>query len=50
MIDNDTGSRMNNQIILNVHKELTDEIDLTNITKEFISGNENREKVFGHCN
>ena len=41
---------MNNLMILNVHKELTDEIDRTDITKGFIGGNESREKVFGHCN
>ena len=45
-----TKERINNLMILNVHKELTDEIDLTDITKEIISGNESREKVFGHCN
>ena len=45
-----TQERINNLMILNVHKELTDEIDLTDIAKEIISGNESREKVFGHCN
>ena len=37
---------MNN---LNVHKELTEEIDLFDIAKKFISGNESRENVFGRC-
>ena len=45
-----TQERINSLMILNVHKELTDEIDLTDIAKEIISGNESREKVFGHCN
>ena len=47
-----TKERINNLMILNqlnVHK-LTDEIDLTDIAKEIISGTESREKVFGHCN
>ena len=35
-----TQERINNLMILNVHKELTDEIDLTDIAKEFIGGNE----------
>ena len=43
-----TQERINNLMILNV--QLTDEIDLTDIAKEIISGNESREKVFGHCN
>ena len=44
-----TQERMNNLMILNVHKELTEEIDLFDIAKEFISGNESRENVFGRC-
>ena len=35
-----TQERMNNLMILNVHKELTEEIDLFDIAKEFISENE----------
>ena len=38
-----TQERINNLMILNVHKELTDEIDLTDIAKEFIGGNESRK-------
>ena len=45
-----TQERINNLMIFkHVQKELTDETNLTDIAKEFISGNENREKVFGHC-
>ena len=36
-------------MILNVHKELTEEIYLFDIAKEFISVNESRENVFGRC-
>ena len=44
-----TQEKMYNLMILNVHKELTEEIDLFDIAKEFISGNESRENVFGRC-
>ena len=44
-----TQERMNNLMILNVHKELTEEIYLFDIAKEFISENESRENVFGRC-
>ena len=45
-----TQERMNNLMIFkHVQKELTDEIDLTDIAKEFISRNESREKVVDHC-
>ena len=45
-----TQERLNHVMILNVHKELADAIDLTDIAKEFASANESRQQTFGHFN
>ena len=42
-----TQLRLNNLIVLHVHKNLSDDLDLTSIAMEFISGNESRQRFFG---
>ena len=39
--------RLNHVMILHIHKERTDKLDLTTIAKEFVSINERRENYFG---
>ena len=39
--------RFNNLIVLHIHKEKTDNLDLTACLNEFVSGNEHRLSVFG---
>lgn len=43
-----TQNRLNHIMILNVHKKSTEELDLQNIMREFISRTEERKKVFGN--
>lgn len=43
-----TEKTLNNCFMLHVHKELTDELDLVKIAKEFISISDERIKYFGH--
>ena len=43
-----TQERLNHVILLHTHKDKTDEIDLTEIAKDFISSNERRIGFFGH--
>lgn len=40
--------RLNNCLLLHVHKEITDSLNLTLIAKEFIEINDERRKYFGH--
>ena len=40
-------SRLNHVLLLHVHKERTDNIDLLKIAKEFVSVNERRKNFFG---
>ena len=42
-----TQSRLNNLMILHVHKSITDKICLTDIGNEFVSGSSHRENRFG---
>ena len=42
-----TEKRLNNCMLLHVHKELTDKIDLTEIAKEFVCVREERQRYFG---
>ena len=42
-----TQQRLNNVMMLHVHKELTDEIDLGLIVTEFIGDSEHRQSIFG---
>lgn len=43
-----TEKRLNNCLLLHVHKDLTDSIDLTLIAKEFIDCNDERKRYFGN--
>ena len=45
-----TEKRLNNCVLLHIHKELTDELDLIYIAKEFIKVNSDRERYFGSFN
>ena len=42
-----TEKRLNNCLLLHMHKQLTDQLDLTNIAVEFISANSERTRHFG---
>ena len=42
-----TQARLNNIMILHIHKHLTDNIDHTKVLNEFSTANENRRKQFG---
>ena len=42
-----TEKRLNNCLLLHVHKELTDQLNITDIAKEFISANSDRNRYFG---
>ena len=39
--------RLNNLMLLHIHKELTDDLDLKDVVTEFISGSEHRLSIFG---
>ena len=39
--------RLNNLMLLHIHKELTDNLDLKDVATEFISGSEHRLNIFG---
>ena len=43
-----TQERLNHVIMLHAHKNRTDEIELTEIAKEFVSFNERSVGFFGH--
>ena len=43
-----TQQRLNNIMVLNVHKEITDSIKPKDIANEFVGGSEHRLKIFGH--
>ena len=40
-------SRLNNVMVLHVHKNLTDKLSLVDIGNDFISGSSHRESLFG---
>lgn len=42
-----TEKRLNNCLLLHVHKDLTDELCLTEVAKEFVSVNVERSRYFG---
>ena len=42
-----TEKRLNNCLLLHVHKELTDQLNITDIANEFISANSDRNRYFG---
>ena len=39
--------RLNNCMVLHVHKDLTDDLDLAEIGNRFVAGSEHRESLFG---
>ncbi len=43
-----TQQRLNNLMVLHVHKNLTDNLDLKAVTIEFIGNSEHRLKIFVH--
>ena len=43
-----TEQRLNNCMLLHIHKDLTDDQDLHEIAKEFISSNDERHRYFGN--
>lgn len=42
-----TQTRMNNLMVLHIHKENTDALDIISVANEFVSGSEHRSSVFG---
>ena len=42
-----TQKRLNHLIVMHIHKERTDQLDLSSIAKEFVSVNERRKSYFG---
>ncbi len=43
-----TQDRFNNLMILHVHQEYTDSINLTEVANDFVSRSDRRSQVFGH--
>ena len=43
-----TEKRLNNCLLLHVHKELTDSLDLVAVASEFVSLYDERKKFFGN--
>ena len=43
-----TNNRMNHLMIMHVHKDKTDKIDMIQTAKSFIEKNDSRRKRFGH--
>ena len=39
--------RLNNIMLLNVHKDLTDGLDLPTVARQFVDANERRRRFFG---
>lgn len=39
--------RLNNCMMLHIHKEITDSCDMHDIAKEFVSANSERQRFFG---
>ena len=42
-----TQKRLNHLIVMHIHKERTDQLDLSSIANEFVSFNERRKSYFG---
>ena len=43
-----TQKRLNDLMVLNIHKEKTDLLNLAVVAKEFVSSKENRVRLFGN--
>lgn len=42
-----TQQRLNNLMVLHIHKDLADELKLKKVVKDFVSGREGRQRVSG---
>ena len=42
-----TEKQLNNCLMLHIHKDLTDELDINNVATTFVSTNNERLKYFG---
>ena len=42
-----TQSRLNNIMVLHIHKHLTNSVDLKQVLNEFASANDERRRIFG---
>ena len=42
-----TQQRLNNLLVLHVHKDITDNLKLKDIAKEFVGESEHRQNIFG---
>ena len=42
-----TQSRLNNIMVLHIHKHLTDSVDHKKVLNEFASANDERRRIFG---
>ena len=42
-----TDTRMNNLMVLHIHKSETDKLDLMEVANEFIQGRDSRKSIFG---
>ena len=42
-----TQKRLNHLMVMHIHKERTDQLNLSSIAKEFVSVNERRKSYFG---
>ena len=47
LLTNMSRNRLNNMMVLHVHKEKTDALKLLNVANKFVFGSENRLKQFG---
>ena len=45
-----TAQRLNHMLLLHVHKSLSDQIDLTEVTRQFVTRNERKNKCLIHFN
>ena len=43
-----TQQRLNNLMVLHVHKDITDSMNLKNIANEFVGNSEHRLRIFGY--
>lgn len=43
-----TECRLNNCLLLHVHKDITDSLDLIDVASEFVNANTERKRYFGH--
>ena len=41
-------SRLNHLVLLHVHKDITDNLDMIDCANDFVSANEHRQQVFGN--